>query len=155
MENTKTKASSSKAVPLLIVLSVTLGVILLAVTIAFWQQSVDANQTRNTLEGVYSSAYYSMVDSVNNLHVDTAKFETLPDVEAEKTSLKSMSKDCEYILASLAVLPIDMPNTTATTKFFNQINGMCDALIRKLDKDKALSAEDYSMITNVSFVIIE
>lgn len=153
MENTKTKASSSKAVPLLIVLSVTLGVILLAVTIAFWQQSVDANQTRNTLEGVYSSAYYSMVDSVNNLHVDTAKFETLPDVEAEKTSLKSMSKDCEYILASLAVLPIDMPNTTATTKFFNQINGMCDALIRKLDKDKALSAEDYSMITNVSFVV--
>ena len=73
----KKMSHAQKVLPWLIVLSVSLAVILGAVLIAFYKlKSTDKNNSK-TLESVYASSYYSMVDSINNLQVNADKFETL------------------------------------------------------------------------------
>ena len=60
----------------MIVTIVTLLIILICVLIAYYQVYTSGKQNANILEGVYASSYYSMVDNVNNLAVDCAKYST-------------------------------------------------------------------------------
>ena len=100
-------SSAQKALPVLIVLCVSLAIILLATLIAFFQLKADDKQNSRTLETVYASSYFTMVDGINNLQVDSAKFETLKNSEAQRKSIKKMEKDCVYVLSCLIVLPIE------------------------------------------------
>ena len=75
-KNTKNKSKAQKAVPILIVAVIALLVILTCVLIAYYQVYSSSKQNANILEGVYASSYYSMVDNVNNLAVDVAKYST-------------------------------------------------------------------------------
>ena len=82
-KNTKNKSNAQKAMPIMIVVIVTLVVILTCVLIAYYQVYNSGKQSMNILEGVYSSSYYSMVDNVNNLAVDCAKYSTLSTTKAK------------------------------------------------------------------------
>lgn len=144
---------NAKLVPALIVVCVTLAVITTAVLIAFWQVSMKAEQAAIRLDSVYNSAYYSLVDNVNNLHVDASKFESIPDVNAQRTSLQKMCQDCDYVLASISILPIEAQNSRNITKFFNQIDGACESLIAKIDKGESLTTADINKITEASYVL--
>lgn len=149
----KNNSPNAKLVPALIVICVTLAVIATAVLIAFWQVSVKAEQAAIRLDSVYSSAYYSLVDNVNNLHVDASKFETIPNVNAQKVALQKMCQDCDYVLASISILPIEAQNSRDITKFFNQIDGVCQALTTKIDKGETLTTDDINKITEASYVL--
>lgn len=72
-KETKKKSNAQKAIPGLIVAIVSLLIILTCVIIAYYQVYNSGKQNANVLEGVYASSYYSMVDNVNNLHVDVSK----------------------------------------------------------------------------------
>ena len=130
----KKMSTAQKMVPILIITCVALTIVLGAVLIAFYQLKKTDEQSAKTLESVYSSSYYSMVDSVNNLQVNADKFESVSTSNSQRAILKDMEQDCAYIIAGLSVLPIDVQNSNSAIKFFNQINikfsHICLATIR-------------------------
>ena len=152
-EKEKKMSKAQKAVPVLIVICVSLAVILLATLIAFFQLKKDDKQNASTLEAVYASSYFTMVDGINNLQVDSSKFETLPNEYSQRASLKNMEQDCMHVLSGLSILPIEAENCMSATKFFNQINGMCEAYINKLDRGEELTNEELALVTEMSYVL--
>ena len=150
---TKNKSNAQKAMPWLIVSIVSLLIILTCTLIAYYQVYSSGKQNANILEGVYTSSYYSMVDNVNNLAVDVSKFSTLSTNKAKTSTIQDMMVDCNYILAGLSVLPINEENVVSATKFFNQINGLCDAYLKQLNEGKSLSIEQELMFDKIGIVV--
>lgn len=156
-ENNKTKKKShaQKLLPILIVVIVALLIILTCVLIAYYQVYSSGKQNANILEGVYTSSYYSMVDNVNNLAVDVSKYSTLSTTQAKLSTLQDMMLDCNYIIAGLSVLPINEENVVSATKFFNQVNGLCEAYATALNKGETLTQEQELMFDKIGLVIGE
>lgn len=154
-EKTKKKSKAQKAVPILIVAVVSLVIILVCVLIAYYQIYNSSKQNANILEGVYTSSYYSMVDNVNNLAVDVAKYSNLSTDQAKISTMTDIKGDCNYILAGLSVLPIDEENVVAATKFFNQINGVCDAYTAQINRGESLTQEQELIFDKIGLVLGE
>ena len=154
-KKTKNKSKAQKAVPVLIVSVVSLVIILVCVLIAYYQIYNSSKQNANILEGVYTSSYYSMVDNVNNLAVDVAKYSNLSTNQAKIATMTDIKGDCNYILAGLSVLPIDEENVISATKFFNQINGICDAYTAQINKGENLTQEQELIFDKIALVLGE
>lgn len=152
-KNTKKKSSAQKAVPILIVSIISLLVILMCLLIAYYQVYKSNKQNANILEGVYASSYYSMVDNVNNLAVDISKYQTLTTKESKINTMNDMQTDCNYILAGLSVLPIERDNAVNATKFFNQVNGVCEAYTAILNKNEDLTQEQELLFAKIGLVL--
>lgn len=152
---TKKKSNAQKVLPWMIVAIVGLLVILMCVLIAYYQVYNSSKQNANILEGVYSSSYYSMVDNVNNLSVDLSKYSTLSSNQTKLSTMQDMMTDCNYILAGLSILPIDEENVVSATKFFNQINGVCEAYIKKINRGEKLSIDDELLFDKIAMVVGE
>jgi len=150
---TKNKSKAQKAVPILIVAVVSLVIILTCVLIAYYQIYNSGKQNANILEGVYTSSYYSMVDNVNNLSVDVAKYSTLSTEQSKVAAMSDIKVDCNYILAGLSVLPINEENVISATKFFNQVNGVCDAYIAQIYKGEKLTQEQELIFDKIGLVV--
>lgn len=154
-KQTKKKSNAQKAVPLLIVAIVSLVVILTCVLIAYYQVYNSSKQNANILEGVYTSSYYSMVDNVNNLAVDLSKYSTLSTAKSKVNTIQDMMVDCNYILAGLSILPINEENVVSATKFFNQVNGLCESYLNILNENKTLTIEQELMFDKIGLVVGE
>ena len=154
-KETKNKSKAQKAVPILIVSVVSLVIILTCVLIAYYQIYNSSKQNANVLEGVYASSYYSMVDNVNNLAVDVAKYSTLSTEQAKMATMTDIKGDCNYILAGLSVLPIDEENVVSATKFFNQVSGVCDAYTAQLNRGESLTQEQELIFDKIAIVVGE
>ena len=152
-KETKKKSNAQKAIPGLIVAIVSLLIILTCVIIAYYQVYNSSKQNANVLEGVYASSYYSMVDNVNNLHVDVSKFSTLSTKQSKLNTLQDIMGDCNYILAGLSVLPIDEANSVSAIKFFNQVSGLSEAYMQKLNNGEELTQEETLMFDKISLVV--
>jgi len=149
----KKMSTAQKMMPILIISCVALAIALGAVLIAFYQLKKTDEQSVKTLESVYSSSYYSMVDSVNNLQVNADKFETVTTGSSQRALLKDMEQDCAYIVAGLSVLPIDAENSNSAIKFFNQISGMCEAYITTIDKGESLTSEQLVLVDKAEYAL--
>lgn len=154
-KETKQKSNAQKAMPWFIVIIVALLVILTCTLIAYYQVYTSSKKNANILEGVYAASYYSMVDNVNNLAVDISKYGTLTTKQAKLATLQDMMSDCNYVLAGLSVLPISHDNVVATTKFFNQINGVCEAYAKVLNKNQDLTQEQELLFEKIALVLAE
>lgn len=154
-KKTKSKSNAQKAMPIMIVVIVSLVVILACVLIAYYQVYTSGKQKANVLEGVYTSSYYSMVDNVNNLSVDLAKYSTLSTNKAKINTIQDMMTDCNYILAGLSVLPINEENVISATKFFNQVNGVCEAYLNVLSENNNLTLEQELLFDRIGLVVGE
>ncbi len=152
-KETKKKSNAQKAIPALIVTIITLVIILVCVLIAYYQVYSSGAQNASILEGVYSSSYYSMVDNVNNLSVDVSKYSTLSTKQAKLNTLSDMRGDCNYILAGLSILPINEENVISATKFFNQVDGVCEAYTAKINKGQNLSIEEELIFDKIGLVL--
>ena len=130
-----------------------MAIILTCVLIAYYQVYSSSKQNANILEGVYTSSYYSMVDNVNNLAVDVAKYSTLSTNQAKMSTMSDIQGDCNYILAGLSVLPINEENVISATKFFNQINGVCEAYSTILNKGGNLTQEQELVFDKIGMVV--
>jgi len=149
----KKMSTAQKMVPILMITCVALTIVLGAVLIAFYQLKKTDEQSSKTLESVYSSSYYSMVDSVNNLQVNADKFESVSTSGSQRAILKDMEQDCAYIVAGLSVLPIDAENSNSAIKFFNQISGMCEAYITTIDKGESLTNEQLVLVDKAEYAL--
>lgn len=154
-KETKKKSNAQKAMPWMIVVIVSLLVILTCVLIAYYQVYKVGKQNANILEGVYASSYFGMVDNVNNLSVDISKYSTLTTRQAKLSTIQDMMTDCNYILAGLSVLPIDQENVSSATKFFNQVNGVCEAYATQLNKGNDLTREQELLFDKIGLVVGE
>ena len=152
-KTTKKKSNAQKVQPILIVTIVSLVIILTCVLIAYYQVYKSSKQNANILEGVYASSYYSMVDNVNNLSVDLAKYSTLSTRKAKTDTMQDMMIDCNYILAGLSTLPINEENVVSATKFFNQVNGLCEAYLNQINDGKTLSVEQELVFDKIAIVV--
>ena len=149
----KKMSTAQKMLPILIVACVVLTIALGAVLIAFYRLKETDEQSVKTLESMYSSSYYSMVDSVNNLQVNADKFETLTTSSAQRMVLRDMEQDCAYVVAGLSVLPLDVENSNSAIKFFNQVSGMCEAYIAVIDKGESLSSEQLLLVDKAEMAL--
>ena len=149
----KKMSTAQKMVPILIVGCVVLAIALGATLIAFYKLKSRDEESVKTLESVYSSSYYSMVDSVNNLQVNADKFETLSTSSAQRMVLRDMEQDCAYVVAGLSVLPLDAENSNSAIKFFNQVSGMCEAYIAVIDKGESLSGEQLLLVDKAEMAL--
>jgi len=149
----KKMSTAQKLLPIFIISTVVLTIAIGAVLIAFYQLKKTDEQSSKTLESVYSSSYYSMVDSVNNLQVNADKFETVTTSSAQRELLRDMEQDCAYIVAGLSVLPIDAQNSNSAIKFFNQVSGMCEAYITKIDKGESLNSEQLILVDKAEMAL--
>lgn len=149
----KKMSTAQKLLPILIISCVALVIALGASLIAFYQLKKTDEQSSKTLESVYSSSYYSMVDSVNSLQVNADKFETLASSNAQRSVLKDMEQDCAHIIAGLSVLPIDAENSNSAIKFFNQVSGMCEAYITAIDKGESLTSEQILLVDKAEYAL--
>ncbi len=152
-KNTKQKSNAQKVVPWLIIAIVSLVVVLTCVLIAYYQVYKSEKQNSQTLEGIYASSYFSMVDNINNLSVDLAKYSTLTTKQAKLSTLQDMMQDCNYVVTGLSVLPVDAENVMSATKFFNQVNGVCEAYTSVLNKNENLTQEQELLFDEIALVL--
>lgn len=153
LKREKKMSTAQKMQPILITTIVVLLIALGATLIAFVRLKEMDEESGKTLESVYSSSYYSMVDSVNNLQVSADKFETVTMSQAQRDLLRDMEQECAYVVAGLSVLPIDAENSISAIKFFNQISGMCEAYIKVIDDGKSLSNEQLLLIDKAKYAL--
>ena len=149
----KKMSTAQKMVPILIVGCVVLAIALGATLIAFYRLKKTDEESVKTLESTYSSSYYSMVDSVNNLQVNADKFETLTTSSAQRMVLRDMEQDCAYVVAGLSMLPLDVENSNSAIKFFNQVSGMCESYIAIIDKGESLSNEQLLLVDKAEMAL--
>lgn len=149
----KKMSTAQKAFPILLITCVALMIVLVAVLIAFYRLKATDEQSAKTLDSIYASSYYSMVDSVNNLQINADKFETLTTARSQRSVLKDMEEDCAYIVAGLSVLPIDAQNSMSAIKFFNQISGMCEAYINAIDEGAELTSKQLAMVDRAEYAL--
>ena len=154
-KQTKKKSNAQKAMPWMLVAIVSLLIILTCVLIAYFQVYRSSKQHANILEGVYASSYYSMVDNVNNLAVDLSKYSTLSTEQSKLETMHDMMVDCNYIIAGLSILPINEENVVSATKFFNQVNGVCEAYSRKINNNKGLTIDEELLFDKIAIVVGE
>ena len=129
---------------------VVVAILLLAFGISLYQNSLRINNYQNVLEGVYRSSYFNMVDKVNSVSIDTDKLTNENDKDMQMQTLRSISKDCDSIVASLSLLSINSANVIDLTKFFNQLGGLADAYCDKLYNGESLSESDINQIVKVN-----
>ncbi|MCQ2564378.1 MAG: germination protein YpeB [Clostridia bacterium] len=152
-KNTKQKSNAQKIIPWLIIAVVSLVIILACVLIAYYQVYKSEKQNSKTLEGIYASSYFSMVDNINNLSVDLSKYSTLTTRQAKLNKLQDMMQDCNYVVSGLSVLPVDAENVMSATKFFNQVNGVCEAYTNVLNKNENLTQEQELLFDEIALVL--
>lgn len=153
-KKTKNKSNAQKAMPWLIVAIISLLIILTCTLIAYYQVYSSNKQNANILEGVYASSYYSMVDNMNNLAVDVSKYSNLNTKNSKLKTLSDIRQDCNYIVAGLSVLPINEENVISATKFFNQVDGVCEAYAKTLNT-RNLTQEEELIFDKISIVLGE
>ena len=129
---------------------VVIAILLLAFGISLYQSSLRINNYQNVLEGVYRSSYFNMVDKVNSVSVETDKLTNEDDTDMQMQTLRSISKDCDSIVASLSLLSINSENVIDLTKFFNQLGGLADAYCDKLYNGEGLTDSDIKQIVAVN-----
>ncbi len=64
-KKTKQKSNAQKAIPWLIIAVVSLVILLTCVLVAYYQVYKSEKQNSKTLEGIYASSYFTMVDNIN------------------------------------------------------------------------------------------
>lgn len=146
----KSSQMSPKVKSFLYIGCVVVAILLLALGISFYQNSLRLNNYQNVLEGVYRSSYFNMVDKVNTVSIETDKLVTAQDKSAQISTLRNISKNCDAIVASLSLLSIDSENVVELTKFFNQLGGLSDAYTDKLFLGEELTDADYEQIGKIT-----
>ena len=127
------------AVALLVAAVITLGIFLgFAVD--------DRNELSLRSENVYTSAFYSLEDSLLQIETNLGKMRVIrtPSLQSELLTKAVINAEvAEQCLSSLSVSGAAM---SSTIKFCNQVGDYSLYLLRKLDNGESLSDTDYSTL---------
>lgn len=117
-----------KAKSILIVSVVALASLVICLSIGFVINTSKMQTNANTLNNMYERTFYELVDDVNNIEVELSKLAVTDDSLAQQKSLTKLIEKTTSAMNNLSMLPVASNTLNNTSKFINQLNGMCVSL---------------------------
>ena len=110
---------------------------------------------RQASENAYNSAFYELVDYVQNVEVYLAKSLISNSPESGADSLTNVWREANLALTYLAQLPISSNELENTSKFLNQVSEYSYTLSRKNINDEELTDEDINNLKQLHEYSVE
>ena len=154
--NTKIVKKKNRAIT---ALSITTGILALSTTglaIGFAIADDKAMQYHDSLENVYQSNFYSLIDSVNNLENKLSKTISASSGSTyQRKMLLEASQNASEAEISIASLPMSQNDIQDTVKMVNQISGYTTILADNLANGGSLSEDEISTLTTVHESVVD
>ena len=154
--NTKIVKKKNRAIT---ALSITTGILALSTTglaIGFAIADDKAMQYHDSLENVYQSNFYSLIDSVNNLENKLSKTISASSGSSyQRKMLLEASQNASEAEISIASLPMSQNDIQDTVKMVNQISGYTTTLADNLANGGSLSEDEISTLTTVHESVVD
>ena len=99
-----------------------LAAVLITGTVIINAESVER---KNGLDNMYSSAFYDLSDSANNIEVNLSKLMIANGKKESVTVINDTTAQAELASSSLSRLPLVPENIEKTVKFYNQVGDWC------------------------------
>lgn len=99
-----------------------LAAVLITGTVIINAESVER---KNGLDNMYSSAFYDLSDSANNIEVNLSKLMIANGKKESVTVINDTTAQAELASSSLSRLPLAPENIEKTVKFYNQVGDWC------------------------------
>lgn len=122
------------------VFAVCLAVLSGILTAELFMVSAANSQNKRELENVYKSAVLSLNDSLDNLEVGMSKIMVARGAGENRELITDVYRHAETAAQGVSVLPLSFENSTAVTKFFNQVGDWCKSFMRAIDDGLDVSA---------------
>ena len=126
--------------------------IIVILAIYIYRKQIDYRQES---ENAYNSAFYELVDYVQNVEVLLAKSLISNSPESGAKSLTNVWREANLALTSLSKLPINSNELENTSKFLNQVSDYSYSLYNKNLNGEELTKEDTENIENLHKYSIE
>ena len=126
--------------------------IIVILAIYIYRKQIDYRQES---ENAYNSAFYELVDYVQNVEVFLAKSLISNSPESGAKSLTNVWREANLALTSLSKLPINSNELENTSKFLNQVSDYSYSLYNKNLNGEELTKEDTENIENLHKYSIE
>lgn len=85
----------------------------------------ESSERKNGLDNMYSSAFYDLSDSANNIEVNLSKLMIAGGKKESVTVINDTTAQAELASSSLSRLPLEPDNVEKTVKFYNQVGDWC------------------------------
>ncbi len=99
-----------------------LAAVLITGTVIINDESVER---KNGLDNMYSSAFYDLSDSANNIEINLSKLMIANGKKESVTVINDTTAQAELASSSLSRLPLASENIEKTVKFYNQVGDWC------------------------------
>lgn len=121
-----------KTIKALTVATAVLGLATVGLGIGYAVEKNNADNYKSSLENVYKSNFYSLVDSVNNLDNKLSKTINSSSSSYQRKTLLEASKNASEAEMNVASLPLNQIDTNETISMINQISGYTSTLAEQL-----------------------
>ena len=142
-----------KAKGILIVSVVALASLVICLSIGFAINTSKMQSNANALNNVYERTFYELVDDVNNIEVELSKLSVTEDGIAQQKSLTKLIEKTTSAMNNIAMLPVASNTLNNTSRFINQLNGMCVSM-QQYDMSTLFSAKAASIFYHVFIYVL-
>ena len=144
-----------KSKTLIITLSVTLGVTMLALLATLVIFITLSNMYANQLENLYKRNFYELSSNINSLEVDMSKLVAVNEDSTKRDILSNIYSNCNMASNNLASLPISNSKIEKVNDFVNTLGGYSYSLLTKVNNDQEFSDADYETINQLHGLSLE
>lgn len=144
-----------KSKTLIITLSVTLGVTMLALLATLVIFITLSNMYANQLENLYKRNFYELSSNINSLEVDMSKLVAVNEDSTKRDILSNIYSNCNMASNNLASLPISNSKIEKVNDFINTLGGYSYSLLTKVNNDQEFSTADYETINQLHGLSLE
>ncbi len=138
-----------KSKSLIITLSVTLGVTMLALLATLVIFITLSNMYATQLENLYKRSFYELSSNINNLEVDMSKLVAVNEDSTKREILSNIYSNCNMASNNLASLPISNSKIEKVNDFINTLGGYSYSLLNKVNNKQEFSSDDYETINKL------
>ena len=139
-------------------LSIATGILALSTIgfgIGFGISQSNSMNYQNSLESVYKSNFYSMLDSINNLETKLSKTLASDSSTYQRKTLLEASKNASEAEISVSFLPLSQSDIQDTIKLTNQISGYTSTLADKIASGENLDEDDKATLEDIEQSIMQ
>lgn len=135
---------------LIIILSVTLGCIIIALSTLLIIFVSKSNTYKLQLENTYKQNFYELISDINALEIDLSKLIATNSLQSQKTLLTNIYDLSKTGAVNLSALPIASNKIKNLNKYLNTVGGYSYSLIEKnLNNNEKISSEDLKTIEEI------
>lgn len=135
-----------KSKTLIITLSITLGVTILALLATLVIFVTLTNRYSTQLENMYKRSFYELSSNINNLEVDMSKLIAVNESNTKREILSNIYSNCNMASNNLSSLPVSNSKIETINDFVNVLGGYSYSLLTKVNNNQEFDKEDYATI---------